>query len=176
MFFHRYDTELILHTGLVGLNTRCSLLAKMAPHHVGESLGSKFQPGKGTELCSPRVDPNSDPGLRTTIVTITSTGRRTTWALHTFPIRLEQSGCPNSLPWLVSWAGGRPSQSVPRARAGSQTLSYPGAWGRRANTESHPEEHAEVEPEDLSKRVPEQQVLQASTDNPVQRQRRSENQ
>lgn len=44
------------------------------------------------------------------------------------------------LPWPVSWAEGRPSQSVPRARAGSASLSYPGAWGRRANTKTSSEE------------------------------------
>lgn len=53
-----------------------------------------------------------------------------------FFIRQEWRVCPNSLPWPVSWAEGRPSQSVPRARAGSESLSYPGAWGRRANTNS----------------------------------------
>lgn len=81
-----------------------------------------------------------------------------TWGLYTFFIRQGWSVCPNSVPWPVSWAEGRPSQSVPRARAGSETLSYPGAWGRRANTNSS-EEHVEVEAEDVSQQVPEQQML-----------------
>lgn len=64
----------------------------------------------------------------------------------------------------MSWAEGRPSQSVPRARAGSETLSYPGAWGRRANTKNSSEGAYPVDAEDLFQQVSEQRVLQARAD------------